>query len=56
MVVAFDSVPELQEIEGVTLTSQDDEQLADLSLNQLVEDFNGEANIVYLWVDGFPPH
>ncbi|KMK76184.1 sugar ABC transporter substrate-binding protein [Alkalihalobacillus pseudalcaliphilus] len=55
LVVAFDSVPELQEIEGVTLTSQDDEQLADLSLNQLVEDFNGEANIVYLWVDGFPP-
>ncbi|KGA96549.1 sugar ABC transporter substrate-binding protein [Alkalihalobacillus alcalophilus ATCC 27647 = CGMCC 1.3604] len=54
-VVAFDSLAELQEIEGVTLTSQDDEALADLALGQLVEDYGGEANIVYLWVDGFAP-
>lgn len=54
-VVAFDSIAELEEIEGVTLTSQDDEALATLALDQLVEDFNGEANIIYLWVDGFPP-
>ncbi|WP_100406318.1 sugar ABC transporter substrate-binding protein [Bacillus solitudinis] len=54
-VVTFDSEPGLAEVEGVTLTSQDDEELATLALNQLVEDFNGEANVVYLWVDGFPP-
>ncbi|WP_100333164.1 sugar ABC transporter substrate-binding protein [Bacillus alkalisoli] len=54
-VVTFDSNPDLASIEGVTLTSQDDEALASLALDQLVADFNGEANIVYLWVDGFPP-
>ncbi|WP_026691546.1 sugar ABC transporter substrate-binding protein [Alteribacter aurantiacus] len=54
-VVAFDSISELEDIDGVTLTSQDDEALAQLALDQLVEDFDGEANILYLWVDGFPP-
>ncbi|NMO95113.1 sugar ABC transporter substrate-binding protein [Paenibacillus lemnae] len=54
-VVAFDSVPELAEIEGVTVTSQDDENLAKLSLDRLVEEQGSEANIIYLWVDGFPP-
>ncbi|MEK6452929.1 sugar ABC transporter substrate-binding protein [Caldifermentibacillus hisashii] len=54
-VVTFDSIEDLKDINGVTLTSQDDQALANLSLGQLVKDFNGEANIVYLWVDGFPP-
>ncbi|EGL83654.1 periplasmic binding protein/LacI transcriptional regulator [Caldalkalibacillus thermarum TA2.A1] len=54
-VVAFDSIGDLLEIDGVTLTSQDDESLATLALDQLIQDFNGEAKIVYLWVDGFPP-
>ncbi|MFB6469456.1 sugar ABC transporter substrate-binding protein [Cytobacillus sp. Hz8] len=54
-VVTFDSNPKLSEVEGVTLTSQDDEALAKLSLEQLVKDQKGKANIVYLWVDGFPP-
>jgi simple sugar transport system substrate-binding protein len=54
-VVTFDSTDELAKIEGVTLTSQDDEALATLALDQLIKDTNGEANIVYLWVDGFPP-
>ncbi|MDV2683719.1 sugar ABC transporter substrate-binding protein [Alkalihalophilus lindianensis] len=54
-VVTFDSNEDLENIEGVTLTSQDDEELASLALEQLVEDFNGGANILYLWVDGFPP-
>ena len=54
-VVTFDSNGDLANVEGVTLTSQDDETLASLALDQLVEDFNGEANVVYLWVDGFPP-
>lgn len=54
-VVTFDSIGDLAEVEGVTLTSQDDEALASLALDQLVKDHNGEANIVYLWVDGFPP-
>ncbi|CAM4404711.1 simple sugar transport system substrate-binding protein [Paenibacillus endophyticus] len=54
-VVAFDSVNELTAIEGVTLTSQDDEALAQYSLDQLVKEQGEEAKIVYLWVDGFPP-
>jgi simple sugar transport system substrate-binding protein len=54
-VVTFDSNDELAKVEGVTLTSQDDEALATLALDQLIKDTKGEANIVYLWVDGFPP-
>ncbi|AST92559.1 sugar ABC transporter substrate-binding protein [Sutcliffiella cohnii] len=54
-VVTFDSNPDIATVSGVTLTSQDDEALAQLALDQLVADYNGEANIVYLWVDGFPP-
>ncbi|MDP4171515.1 MAG: sugar ABC transporter substrate-binding protein [Bacillota bacterium] len=54
-VVTFDSNGKLEGVDGVTLTSQDDEALAKLSLDQLVKDTNGKANIIYLWVDGFPP-
>ena len=54
-VVTFDSNGDIASVNGVTLTSQDDEALATLSLDQLIKDTNGEANIVYLWVDGFPP-
>lgn len=54
-VVAFDSNPKLSEIDGVTVTAQDDHALATLTLDQLIEDTNGKANIAYLWVDGFPP-
>ncbi|WP_113928818.1 sugar ABC transporter substrate-binding protein [Bacillus sp. P14.5] len=54
-VVTFDSNGDLMNVEGVTLTSQDDEALAKLALDELVKDTNGEGNIVYLWVDGFPP-
>jgi simple sugar transport system substrate-binding protein len=54
-VVTFDSNPDIASVGGVTLTSQDDEALATLALDQLVKDTKGEANIVYLWVDGFPP-
>lgn len=54
-VVTFDSNEELKSVEGVTLTSQDDEALATLAMDQLIEDTNGEADIAYLWVDGFPP-
>lgn len=54
-VVTFDSNVGLQDIDGVTLTAQDDQALAKLALEKLVEEQNGEANIVYLWVDGFPP-
>lgn len=53
-VVAFDSIESLAEIPGVTVTSQADESLAQFALDHLVEDFSGEAKIVYLWVDGFP--
>lgn len=53
-VAAFDtdvsgSVP------GVTVSQQDDASPANASLGQLVKDFNGQANIIKLWVAGFPP-
>ncbi|MEL5570486.1 sugar ABC transporter substrate-binding protein [Serratia bockelmannii] len=53
-VAAFDtdvsgSVP------GVTVSQQDDASLANASFGQLVKDFNGQANIIKLWVAGFPP-
>lgn len=54
-VVTFDSTPELEQIEGVTLTSQDDEALAKFALDQLIQEQGNEAKIVYLWVDGYPP-
>ncbi len=43
------------EIPGVTVSQQDDASLTDLSFGQLVKDFNGKANIIKLWVAGFPP-
>lgn len=43
------------EIPGVTVTSQKDESLAEMSLGQLVKDFGGNAAIFKLWVAGFPP-
>lgn len=54
-VVAFDSVAELEGVAGVTSTSQNDQSLAKLALDNLVADTGGEAKILYLWVDGFPP-
>lgn len=42
-------------IPGVTVTQQDDASLTGLSFGQLVKDFNGKANIIKLWVAGFPP-
>jgi len=40
---------------GVTVTRQDDKSLTQASMGELVKDFNGKANIVRLWVAGFPP-
>ncbi len=54
-VVTFDSNGKIADINGVTMTSQADESLASLSLNKLIQEHNGKANIIYLWVDGFPP-
>lgn len=54
-VVTFDSNPDLQNIPGVTLTSQDDEALARLTLDNLIKEKGENAKIIYLWVDGFPP-
>lgn len=42
-------------IPGVTVSQQDDASLANASFGQLVKDFNGQANIIKLWVAGFPP-
>lgn len=54
-VAAFDSHSDIAAIEGATLTSQDDEALASQTLSALVASTGGEANIIYLWVDGFAP-
>lgn len=53
-VVTFDCNAGVADVDGVTITSQDDEALALQSLKQLVQDHNGKAKIVYLWVDGYP--
>ncbi|CAI0885062.1 sugar ABC transporter substrate-binding protein [Serratia entomophila] len=42
-------------IPGVTVSQQDDASLANESFGQLINDFNGKANIIKLWVAGFPP-
>ena len=41
-------------IPGVTVTQQDDASLTRLSFGQLASDFHGKANIIKLWVAGFP--
>jgi len=41
-------------VEGVTVSAQNDASLAQESLGSLIKDFNGKANIVKLWVAGFP--
>lgn len=52
-VVTFDTNVE---IEGVTVTAQDDMSLAELSLNALVEAFPDKTpKIIKMWVAGFPP-
>ncbi|MFK8257552.1 sugar ABC transporter substrate-binding protein [Erwinia sp. AnSW2-5] len=43
------------EIPGATVTQQDDASLTSLSFGQLIKDHNGKANIIKLWVAGFPP-
>ncbi|MBV4367506.1 sugar ABC transporter substrate-binding protein [Erwinia phyllosphaerae] len=52
-VSVFDT-PVNQPVEGVTVTAQDDASLAQLSLDKLIKDTGGKANIVKLWVAGFP--
>lgn len=44
-----------ESISGVTVTSQKDESLAEMSLGNLVEDFGAKAKILKLWIAGFPP-
>ncbi|TQR20083.1 sugar ABC transporter substrate-binding protein [Psychrobacillus vulpis] len=51
-VVAFDAGVE---VEGITVLEQGDQQMAEMTLNKLAEDANGEANIVKIWVAGFAP-
>jgi simple sugar transport system substrate-binding protein len=53
-VSAFDTAVN-GKIPGATVTSQADESLAEQSLGALNADFKGKANIIKLWVAGFPP-
>lgn len=53
-VSAFDTAVN-GKIPGATVTSQADESLAEQSLGALTADFKGKANIIKLWVAGFPP-
>ncbi len=52
-VAVFDT-PVNTAVEGVTVTAQNDASLAEESFGSLIKDFNGKANIVKLWVAGFP--
>ncbi|KIL49739.1 sugar ABC transporter substrate-binding protein [Jeotgalibacillus soli] len=49
-VVAFDA-----DLEGITVLEQGDQDMANMTLGRLAEDFDGEANIVKIWVAGFAP-
>lgn len=51
-VVAFDAG---LEVAGVPVLEQNDELLAQQTLQKLKEDSNGKANIVKIWVAGFAP-
>ncbi|BAH46090.1 MULTISPECIES: sugar ABC transporter substrate-binding protein [Brevibacillus] len=42
-------------IPGVPVVAQDDNKLAELSLEKLAADTNGKGNIVKVWVAGFAP-
>ncbi len=52
-VVAFDSA--LNGVEGVTNLAQNDQKLAEFTLEKLAEEAGGKGNIVKVWVAGFPP-
>lgn len=51
-VVAFDVDTE---VDGVVTVAQSDHELASLVLDQLVEDTDGEAQVIYAYVAGFAP-
>ncbi|PZD93521.1 LacI family transcriptional regulator [Paenibacillus sambharensis] len=51
-VVVFDADVK---IPGVTVLQQDDQTLAEMTLEQLAEDAGGQGNIVKVWVAGFAP-
>ncbi|GIO59012.1 MULTISPECIES: sugar ABC transporter substrate-binding protein [Paenibacillus] len=42
-------------VPGATVLSQDDQKMADLTLQQMKEDIGGKGNIVKVWVAGFAP-
>ena len=52
-IVAFDSA--LDGVQGVTNLAQNDQKMAELTLDQLAKDANDKGNIVKIWVAGFPP-
>jgi simple sugar transport system substrate-binding protein len=52
-IVAFDSA--LNDFEGVTNLAQNDQLLAEYTLEKLAEEAGGKGNIVKVWVAGFPP-
>jgi len=51
-VVAFDAA---LEIPGVTDLQQDDQKMAEMTLEKLAQDIGGKGNIVKVWVAGFAP-
>jgi len=52
-VVAFDSG--LNDFEGITNLAQNDQLLAEFTLEKLAEEAGGKGNVVKVWVAGFPP-
>lgn len=51
-VVVFDADVK---VEGVPVLQQDDQSMAELTLEQLAKDAGGKGNIVKVWVAGFAP-
>ncbi|MFB5763111.1 sugar ABC transporter substrate-binding protein [Paenibacillus medicaginis] len=51
-VVVFDAAVN---VPGATVLSQDDQKMAELTLEQMKKDLNGKGKIVKIWVAGFAP-
>lgn len=52
-VIAFDNP--ITDVPGLVMVSQDDYEMAFLSLKQLIQDINGSGEIAVAWVGGFAP-
>lgn len=53
-IVAFDSTSELSKIKGITMTSEDDNQIMEYALANMLKQLNSKGNIAYLYAKKHP--